>query len=537
MAVTVKDNQALGFDISKSCGCGGDYCQPFQTDDAFMLQTILTAANNTNLLREGEFDSSSTWTLPAGFSIAGGKLLGSNVGAGVATSANLGLVAGRIYLIQSKITMTSATPAAGNGYNVTINSAQLSFPDSNTHYNDDLTASWLYKPSAIATDRIEVKANINCDFEFDYIRVYEFSNLGLAIYDNNGALLTAHTSFSSPNALKYKSDGSELTLANVPIIATGEYAYNGVSVLADLYIDSWSTLTAYTGCITVEIFDTVYYANRIKNGTFDTDLDFWTAGGNWSWDTNRAKYTYDGVSADLLTQTVVLQGGIIYTLSFTQSGLGVGENMSVFIDKNDGNGSQQTLISWNNPSTNEVEIDLTAQTGNISVIISFSEGTVGGDFTVDNVTVTSEDYTGSTSECIDLQETHSCTLLFYGNNNDNAFGFDYSVGFRHYLRVYGKIGVIGFPEEVEGTFRFSDGSLKNLYTVSDTEYEVVIGDAPEYVHSCLRLLRLHDIFQIDTVEYVRTGDYGLKVRKSSDLLQANFNVKPAQGLLANYSCS
>jgi hypothetical protein len=534
MAVTVKENQALGFDISKGCGCGGDYCQPFQTDDSFMLQTILTAANNTNLCPEGEFDSSSTWTLPAGFSVAGGKLLATNVGAGVATSGNLGLVAGRIYLIQSKITMTSANPSAGNGYSITINSAQLSFPDSNTHYNDDLTASWIYRPPAIATDRFEIVANVNCDFEIDYFRVYEFSNLGLAIYDNNGSPISAHTSFSSPNSLKYKADGAELPLANVPIIATGEYAYNGVSVLADLYIDSWNALTAYTGCITVEIFDALYYQNRIKNGTFTTDLEFWTAGGNWSWDTNRAKYTYDGLSADLLTQTVILKGGATYTLSFTHSGLGFNKNASVFIDT--GSGSQQYLVEAFYTSPYEITIDISDMSGNVEVDISFSEGTNPDSFSIDNVSVIANEYVGSTSECIDLQTSHSCTLLFYGNNNDNAFGFDYSVGFRHYLRIYGKIGVIGFPEEVEGTFRFSDGSLKNLYAVSDTEYEVIIGDAPEYVHSCLRLLRLHDIFQVDGVEYVRTGDYGLKTRKSSDLLQANFNVKPAQGLLANYSC-
>ena len=540
MGVLVKENQALGFDISTSCGCGGDYCQPIQTDDSTYLQTILTAANNNNLCPQGEFDASSKWNLGSGFSIAGGKLVALNVTGNTASSETLGLVAGRVYLIQTSVTITSGSPASGDGWNMTINAETATLPDGNSNYNQSLTASWLYKPTSIGTDRIEFTADTNFGFEVAYIRVYEFSTPALAIYDTNNSLLASYTTFTGDNSLKLVNNGAEIFSGTKFELFEGEYAYNGVSVYGNIFIDNWASLTGYTGCIYVKIFDAVYSYERVRNGTFNGDLNLWEVGDQWEFEgSGKAHYnppSMGAYTAGVLEQDIYLLGGTTYTLSFFLTDIGF-DNMQVLIDKNDGNGAVSTVVTGvQTPYT--MTIDMTAFSGVQTVTISFGEYTSANeDFKIDTVSITADNIVGATSECIDLQTTHNCTLLFVGNNNDNAFGFDFSVGFRLFLRVYGKLNVIGYPEEVEGTFRFSDGSLKNMYAVSDKEYEVVIGDAAEYIHDCLRLLRLTDIFTIDGTEYVRTGDYGLKGRKSSDLLQATFNVKPADGLVANYSCS
>lgn len=537
MAISVKQNQPLGFNIaSDSCGCGGHFCLPVQADDSLYLQTELTAANNTNLVTNGEFSSDpGGWTLGTGFTISGGKLAGTTSGA-AAVSPKIGLTAGRVYLVQAKVTKTSGSPTAGNGWNLTINSESLELPDNNSHYNQSLTASWIYRPDTIADDNIQVSANFSFGYEVDYVRVYEFSTPGLAIHDMAGNILAAVTAFTGDNDLKFVRNGAEVLVISPSELYEGDFSYDSVSLIANIYIDSWGGLTGSTGCMTATVFDAVYAYNRIRNGTFNADFElaYWGVGDNWTWDaTGKAKYTPDGLSTGILDQDIILQGGAIYTLSFNLTGLGPSENMSLFIDT--GSGAVQTVVT-NTQLPYTKTIDLTGQTGLVTVNIGFSEGPGSDVFLIDSVSVTANDYVGSESACIDLQTAHTCTLFFQGTVNDNQFGFEAGGGVRLWLRLKAKLNPLGYPEEATA-FRFSDGSRSLLYAQSDKEYEVVVTDAAEYAHDCLRLLRIMDTFTIDGTAYVRNGDYNLITRKSSDLLQAKFTVLAAQGLTANYSCS
>ena len=170
------------------------------------------------------------------------------------------------------------------------------------------------------------------------------------------------------------------------------------------------------------------------------------------------------------------------------------------------------------------------------ITLNFYENTPEEDFKIDTVVIQLADKVGQETDCLDIKASHDCTILMQANNDDNAFGFDYSLSYTHYLRVKGKIDLSGYPEEVED-FRFSDNSRSLLYSQSEKEYQVIIADAPERIHDCIRQMRLNDTFLIDSSEYVRSGDYELRTRKSSDLMQATFSVKDKDGIASNYSCS
>jgi len=456
MAVLVKENQALAFDIATNCGCGGNYCQPIQTDDSCFLQTVLTAANNNNLCTNGEFDESpGGWTLNGNFTISSGALHGTNETGSEAISPYMGLVAGRVYLIQTSVTVTSVGSAgAGEGWYIKVNGDYLQLPSISLGggYNASLAASWLYIPSSITTDTLNFGTNESTiDFDVSYVRVYEFSTPGMAIYDNSSNLLSVTTSWDGDNAIEFIHNSTKVLNGVKSELFEGEYAYNGVSIVANIYISAWATLTSYTGCINITLFDAVYSYNRIRNGTFDNDLLLWDEGAQWEWDGGgKAWYNPPGsgsYTAGVLAQDITLMGGLIYTLSFNLTNIGF-DNMQVLIDKNDGMPTATPITGVQTPY--QMKIDMTAFTGVQTVTVSFGEyTTANGDFKIDTVSVTADSYTGSESGCIDLQTSHSCTLLFFGSNSDAAFGFAYGGGFRQWLRVYGKQKIHAYPEEVE----------------------------------------------------------------------------------------
>ena len=48
-------------------------------------------------------------------------------------------------------------------------------------------------------------------------------------------------------------------------------------------------------------------------------------------------------------------------------------------------------------------------------------------------------------------------------------------------------------------------------------------------------MRLNDHFYVDGNEYIRTGNYTLKQRKSTELSSAAFDIKPIDGISKNWA--
>lgn len=558
MGYTITKNQALRFTPLSSCRCGASYCQPVETGDELLLQGTVNAANDNQLVADGDFDASTNWNLGTYWTIAGGKLLLNTAGDFTSTAETISpvpLVAGRTYLIRLSATM-SAGVVGPSGWKVSINGHDIPLNATFGGYSHEgITATYVYRPTAITTGDIVFTGSKTGGTEFDvevaYFEVYEVSQIGLALYDNNNTLLVDEGALTAPNDIKYLySDGSTIP-NNIPTIYEGDYSYNELSFTWQLYISNFASLTNYTGCMVLELYDLIYAGTteRIFNGTFATgDLTGWVVGSEWEYDTGGALYnppTMGAYTAGTLCQTVYLMGGLKYDFQFFLSAVGLSDTMQVLIDYNDGGGSQQLLIGQG-VGLQGAEIDLSALSGVQEITLCFAETEANKDFKVDNVSLLAQDSAvGSYSNCINLQDEHACTLLFRAANEDNAFGFTYTnSGFRQWLRAYAKIKYNEYPEDTN-VFTFSDRSKIITFAARDKSYTVTIGDAAEHVHDFLSIARLHDDFRIrnkmedgteETIAYVINGSYELGQRKSSNNSTATFNVFEAQGISANYSC-
>jgi hypothetical protein len=102
------------------------------------------------------------------------------------------------------------------------------------------------------------------------------------------------------------------------------------------------------------------------------------------------------------------------------------------------------------------------------------------------------------------------------------------------LRVEAKMKYHDYKEEVE-QYNFSDNSNVLMTASMEKVYEILVNDAPEYIHDCLSIMRLHDQFYINNSPYIREGTYTMKQRKSTELSSAAFNVKPLVGLSKNWA--
>lgn len=548
MAVNIKPKQALGFLPERNCICNSPYCQPILTTDSFMIQgTVDNLTNNQqNLANNSDPMSLANWTLDAGFTITSGVLHGVNVVPGNAaqTISPIGFVAGRLYLIQIDVDVVSAgTATAGQGWIVAANGDYLQLPDSiplSDGYNQSLTASWLYSPSAITTDNILFTTdNATIDFDVNYVRVYEISQVGLALY-SGATLVDTVTPLSNPSFLKYYFNGA-LFMNNGSLVGGVTNiileSVTNVSVMWEMYIDAWEDVTSETGCLTARFYDTMLLTNRVRNGTFTGGLDHWIVGDMWGAGAfSNACFTLTGGTPGNLSQTIYLEGGRTYTLSFSLSGISGSNTMQAQYLY----GGDTETVEYNSNGTQTYEVDLTALTGiqTLTIVFMYGGSSPEETFCIDSVTTLTEDIDDfNVSNCINIQSEHPCTLLLYAINLDNAFGLDYTSGsLQHWLRVYGKIKYSGYPDEAD-IFRFSDNSNSILWAIAEKEFEVIIGDAPEAIHDCLQILRLHDIFQIDGSSYIKSGNYDLNRRRSSDNSQAVFTVKEQQGVSSNYNCT
>lgn len=528
MALSIKANQAIGFVDDRDCNCGGVYCQPVQTDDTFMVQGSVTVSTNSDKVYNDDFDSATGWDLEGAWAISGGKLVGTNITPGDKAQTDitvyaLELQAGRTYRIDTQVTVVSAGSAgAGEGWIIAINDEFLPLPSTTLGdgYNQSLTASWYYTPTSITSDVLYFTVNEGTiDIEVEYVHVYEVSSVGVQFIDGSGAVAEDY-----PDAA---------FVDYYPIDSVPGFP---IPVLMEATLD-FSTLAA-VGCYDLLFYDSLLSeVNRVKNGDFDIGLIWWTAGDNWSWDaTEKAHYQPDFVTAGQLSQSVNLIGGVQYLLQFTLTFLGLGNEMRVFVDT----GSGSVLLgTFSGNGQKEVFIDLTAFSGITTITIYFAGGIVEHEYMLDGVSILANEPAGAlTSNCINLKDTHDCTLLFEASNSDDAFGFDYTNGnFTQKLRVKAKMDVIGYPEEKE-EYRFSNNTRAILFAQSESEYDIKIGDAPEYIHRALSLFRLHDSFIIGSGNdrYIASSDYDLRGRKTSKLKQAVFNVKDRTGLASNYSC-
>lgn len=580
MAITLLERQTLGFDPETNCVCGSDYCQPFLTTDDFNLYAIGSFMQAANILIDGPFDTvlapggtNDYWDLDANWSIGTSKLIGAdpNAGSQAVYRPKIGLVAGMVYAITVNVTLTG-TEVLGNGILITVNGDNLIYPDlvngTGNYLPDGYAANvsfnytWFYIPTSVTSDDLiisRVNDTGTLTIEVNSFRIVKMSVPALAFYDLEGNEIYNDTTFAGDITRElltedFNGDLSNPEWSNASFLSSAFTSNNryfpavstpNLNLLYKFAITA-GDFAGYTGCGTLRIYDHALMQNFVKNGQFTTTLAGWTAGDGWSWISGHANFdAMDGFppAADgYLEQPIGLQGGYIYTLSFLLSNVSGSATVEYDIDGD-------TIIIAENLAlggTMSYDIDLTGYSGSKTILLRFRKGfNVFSNFDIDNV-VFGVGYpdTDNESNCMNIQETQSCTLLFEGENSDSAFtasvnvlGYTYNdTGETKMIRLYAKKKYSGYPEEKD-IFEFSDNSNRIMFAQAQKEFEVNVGDAAEHAHDLLSILRLHDTFTIDAVEYIPSSDYELRTRKTSDNSQAVFLVKEKTGISSNYSCS
>lgn len=579
MAITMLSRQTLGFDNDISCPCGTQYCQPFLTSDTFTLYGTANRRDLNNLLSSPFAttqlgpSTNDYWDLDADWSIGTNKLIMADAAAGSSATyrPKLGLVAGHIYLVTVSMAVSAGSETFGNGALVTVNGDNLIFPDltngtgnflpSGFGANLDFNYTWVYIPETITSDDIVIsRADDTGLFSFEILtlRILKVSVPGLALYDLNGQQQLLETDFAGGITLNLYLDDFNGDLANpeftnecfvaADFTSNNRYFPNTNVNLMQLLFGITIPVEElnYTGCGTIRIFDNAKLDNFVLNSDFDSSLVLWSAGNGWSWITGRANF--DGSTGapppanGFLEQNISLQMGYVYNLSFLFSDVSGDITVQLVVD-----GDTITVAeNVNVGGTMSYDIDLTEYTGTQTVTLRFKKGfTPLSSFNIDNIVLAlAEPDEDNISNCVNIQVSNDCTLLFEGVNTDNGFApnetiFGYTFdgsNITRMIRLLAKKKYSGYPEEKE-VFEFSDNSHRIMFAKSQREYEINIGDAAQHAHDILSIIRLHDTFTIDDVEYIPSSDYELRARKTSDNSQAVFLVREKQGISSNYSCS
>jgi len=494
MAVTIKDNQALEFTNPSAdptaidiCGCGGSYCQPVQTNDLINIQGTVTENSTTNL------SELASWNFGTGWSNDSGVIVGDGVPTDTiqAISNALGLGTNSIYSIY----INASVRFVYNG--------SMIFGASNS-----IVIGTLDDIRFVAGGQIIITGTALNDGAYTIVS-FVLGGLGWVVTVVETTIvdevITATAIIPGGGAIvpdggyRFKFNGSYLELPIVSPDTTGDftsqpYLLRYAIMTGGAIVDDRIRVECSSPDIIVEINSIIIRnvsrvgAALYKNGAFVVSSD--APSGISYYPLNTYISNYSGMASLAFTP-------ILFNYTITIS----------------------TLFGGG--------LDGCYQ---ISLYDSFGEV---------------DDPKTAVSNCMEIKETHPCTLVFNASNDDNAFGFDYTTGtgFQHFLRVYSKMDVTAYPEEVETPYIFSNNNRVLMFARRDKEYTLFIGDAPNHIHDLLSIMRLHDTFSIgtniftDLVAYTKESGYELNRRKTSNLKQATFTVRETQGLASNFPCN
>lgn len=142
------------------------------------------------------------------------------------------------------------------------------------------------------------------------------------------------------------------------------------------------------------------------------------------------------------------------------------------------------------------------------------------------------------SDCINLKESHPCTIKLTWNNDENAYGFNYvDLDFTPTLRLVALLGQESFSEDKNDIFIDSAGNRKILYARTFESQIMTIAEAPKYIHKAIAFARKHDNLYIDGIKYnVDEEKYTPKWRKSSLLAPSEIIVIKSNQNYVNDNC-
>ena len=145
------------------------------------------------------------------------------------------------------------------------------------------------------------------------------------------------------------------------------------------------------------------------------------------------------------------------------------------------------------------------------------------------------------TNCMQVCDSHDCTVKLSGTNLDNAFGIDFiGLAYNPVIRISGQLETAKYDGDKENE-EDSAGVSKTLYFKSEKSHNLLIDFQPEFVHDFIRLLIGYDTFQIDDVSYIAKGasyetDASRAAGKLPDRYNANTTVRRKTDLNENKYC-
>jgi len=256
----------------------------------------------------------------------------------------------------------------------------------------------------------------------------------------------------------------------------------------------WEALAIPDGCYTLEVVDPCDCAKRgIYALDFKTSNFVWDLESGWTIASGSADFSS---SVDALAQLYhVVCLNQTYEVTYTLSGMSVGEQFQVFLGLNGGTvrGIDGTYTDTIDAAGDNLVLSATASGASSFSVTDFSIAAVDPEPTY-------------ISNTIKVSEAFNCSTLALAMCNDsNAFGFGFEgTGFRPLMRIPASLNRSSYPME-----RLAyENSLGRKYTYYGRSRKVrELGfDGVELMHDFAHLWGMADHFYINDIEYVVEED-------------------------------
>ena len=518
--ITLKNNQVLSPVDTFNCDCGDTYKQPFELTDNIPVWVELSELGS-NYIANGNFASSSGWTVGANWAIGSGKATYTSGASNALTrDTDIALVAG-YYLVKFDYTTLDSgrlnlAVSLGGVAVSTLGGLLGSGFVSQTFY--------LFKYLTPSNNTLSF-TGATYDFEIDNVEVYRLSEVGFEIQDCDTEV-AEHTE-TNGTSVDYFETGNVLDGEDLPTTQTG-YA---------IVTFDWDGYSLSDGCYKVCMTDeALTNAEYIRNGGFADD-DFWsisnTGASGWAIGAGVAQHTPGGAAGDdVLSQTVNLSDDLCYLLEFDVASVsGSGDKVFSIYDQNDVLLGSQTISSF--PDTFSLLISNKAVT-TLKIVCNAAGLRVAS---IDNVTLTYDSCEACVeTECFSLKSDWDayaearkmCNILITGYNANSAFGFP--VRYSFIGRVFGKIRNGRYPDVENTEYRDLDGVVSLQYNDNEKIQELQIFEVPERVHDWLRLALRSQSLTININNTDKTfvkvgGDYTPNWRRTSQLAPVIIEIK------------
>lgn len=411
--------------------------------------------SDNNLIENGNFASSSDWTLGSGWTISGGQACHAVGTFGTMTQVTP-VTDGT--LVRLRFTLE----VASNGCLVQYGAYLENFFNSGTYER------WIYTDTAA---------------------VFSFAaNASAAVCVSNLSLMTINTNFEV-----YITDVETSSIVDTLTVADGYFNFNDGYFTGSI---DWETLGITDGCYSLGVFDPCPCSQGgIIALDFTTSINQWSLASSWSILAGTA--TYNGSTTGQALISHVLCDDTTYTVTYTISGMGGNEEFNIRLG---------TVNGTTRTSDGTYSEDITSDGTGFIMIGNSTSGTQTFDVTDMSIEIADKEATYTSNTIYVSSTDFGCKTYSLALCNDSdglGFGFE-STGFRPNMRVEASLSR-GQKLGTRDAYEYADGFKRTTYARTRIGRELGV-DLPSHAIYFSYLFPDADHFYIDDVEYFVDDD-------------------------------